>query len=115
MGADQMSGAASLLLLAFLALVLVGAGLGIMMGAGGNKEKGGGMTPGKIAALVVVGFVLVVWLASPGTGTGLAALFNAMWGNVIIAVKPLIAIATQIAVIAVVLYVIYLFFRKRWK
>lgn len=119
MAADQTSGAASLLLLLMLGLIAAYAGLGIMMGAGSNKEKsggtGGGMNVGKIVTLLVVGLVLAMWLSTPGTGYGIAAAINAIWGNIVIGLQPLVAIVTQLAMLAAIGTVGYLMIRRSFR
>jgi hypothetical protein len=106
MPADQAAGSASILLLLFLGLMAAGAGIGIMMGVGGKSgnsgEGGSSMNVGKIVTFLVVGLVLATWLAAPGTGHGIAAVINAMWGNLVIGLQPLVAIVTQLAMIAVI-------------
>lgn len=111
MSADQTAGAGSILLLLMLAGFGVFAGLGIMMGAGSHKgdpkSAGGGMNVGKIVTFLVVGLVLAMWLSAPGTGQGIAAVIDAMWANIVIALQPLVAIVTQLAMVAAILVVGY--------
>ena len=115
MSADQASGLGSVVLLLVLAFVGMGLGFGFLWGAGSSnkKEGGSGMNAGKIVTLLVVGFVLVTWLAAPGTGQGIAGAINAMWGNVLVGVQPLISIAFQLTMLLVVAYIGYLFWKRR--
>lgn len=69
--------------------------------------------PGKIITVGVIGFVIVGWLSAPGTGQGIAATINAMWGNVLTGMQPLISIALQLSMLFAIGYIAYLFWRRR--
>lgn len=122
MSADQASGSGALILLLLLGLMGMFAGIGIMLSGlfGPNaKSDDRGLGP-RVWRIIVVfggGIMVFFWLAAPGTGQGIAAFINALWANLVIALQPLIAIVTQLAMIAAVLvagyYGIKHFYRRR--
>jgi hypothetical protein len=119
MSANQTTDLGPLLLLLVLGFVGMGAGFGFLWSAGSSskKEAGGGMNAGKVVFILVFGLAAVTWLAAPGTGQGIAATINAMWGNIVTGVQPVVAIVTQLAMVAVICtvgyYLIRHFFRRR--
>jgi hypothetical protein len=108
-----MEGAASIFVLLAVAGFAAFAGLGMLWGAGKDegKEKGG-MNIGKIAFLIVFGLAIAMWLAAPGTDQQLAGVTNAIWGNIVRGLQPLVSIAFQIALAAGVVYLLVLFIRR---
>jgi hypothetical protein len=104
MQADQTATLGALLLLLLLGLMGAFAGLGIMLSGftqtGKTGEQPLGPRVGKIAVVFVGGLAVVFWLAAPGTGQGIAGTINAMWGNIVTGLQPLVAIVTQLAMLA---------------
>lgn len=121
MQADQTAGAAALLLLLLLGLMGAFAGLGIMLSGLTSGSKTGehalGPRVGKIVIVFGGGLMVALWLAAPGTGVGIATTINAMWANVVTGLQPLVAIVTQLAMIAgigiVGFYAVRHFYRRR--
>lgn len=119
MSADQASALVSVLLALLVGFVLMGAGFGFLWSAGSRskKEGGTGTNAGKVVTILVLGFVVVFWLAQPGAGPAIAGTISAIWASIVAGMQPLVAIATQLAMIAAIglaaYYLIRHFFRRR--
>ena len=111
-----MDGAATIIVLLFVAGFAAFSGLGMLWGAGGEKQKsGGGMNVGKIVTVLVIGLFIAMWLAQPGADRAIAGSINSVWGNLARGLQPLVSIAAQLLLVAAGGYVLFLLFRRHWR
>ena len=90
-------------------------GLGMLWGAGAASAKegsAGGVNVGKIIFIFVVVSFLAMWLGAPGTDQQIADATNAIWGNLVRGLTPLVLILVQVGFILALAYGVFLIIRR---